>query len=54
MEQLYEFCMLQGCQCKTCGHDQGGECLADTGDCTGAREQGRCPVRICPMWKVRT
>lgn len=50
---VYDNCQYQGCQCRSCGHDQGGECLAETGDCTGAKEQGRCPIRVCPMYKKR-
>lgn len=40
----YDLCQHQGCQCRSCGHDQGGNCEADTGDCAGAAEQGRCPM----------
>lgn len=53
MYSAYDICQHQGCQCQSCGNDQGGTCLADTGDCAGAREQGRCPIRICPMWRAR-
>lgn len=53
LQETYETCEYQGCQCKTCGNDRGGECRADTGNCVQAAEQGRCPVRGCPMYKIR-
>ena len=41
------------CHCQSCGNDQGGSCLAETGDCAEAREQERCPISICPMHKPK-
>jgi len=51
--EAYELCNCNACQCQSCDNDQGGSCLADTGDCTEAREQGRCPISICQMYKPK-
>lgn len=41
------------CQCQSCGNDQGERCLAETGNCKEAQQQGRCPVKECPMYKPK-
>jgi len=49
-QPIYELCARNDCQCQSCANDQGGHCLAETGNCKEAREQGRCPVKECPPW----
>lgn len=49
----YDICQYQSCRCRSCGHDQRGNCLADTGDCTEAMGLGRCPIGSCPMYKSK-
>lgn len=46
----YDICRDQSCQCRSCGNDRSGICLAGTGDCTEAMGQGRCPVMECATW----
>lgn len=50
MYSAYDICQHQGCQCRSCDHDQGGVCGIDEGDCESAQKSERCPVGGCTAW----